>query len=141
MQLQLQSLGISIATITGSVATNLLVRANLNGTPSTATTWSNAVGNDASVVNSSLAQIADFANAGTTISGGETVAGFFVNTTDRLDLTSVRDLGNGILGGGGTTVNSQIYPDGPDILTITATNLSPIAINLVGRISWTEAQA
>jgi hypothetical protein len=141
MQLQLQSLGVSISTVTGSIATNILVRANLNGTPSTATTWSNAVGNDASVVNSSLAQIADFANAGTTISGGETVAGFFVNTTDRLDLTTVRDLGNSILGGGGTAVNSQIYPDGPDILTITATNLSPIAISLVGRISWTEAQA
>jgi hypothetical protein len=141
MQLQLQTLGISISTVTGSVATNILVRANLNGTPSTATTWSNAVGNDASVVNSSLAQIADYAGGGTTIAGGETVAGFFVNATDRLDVTSVRDLGNSILGGGGTTVNSQIYPDGPDILTITATNLSPITLNLVGRVSWTEAQA
>ena len=138
MQLILRTLDLSIAT-TGS--TNILVRANLNGTPSVAATWTNAVGNAANVVNSSLAQIADFSGQNATVSGGEVTAGFFVNSTGTQDISLVRDLGNSILGGGGTVANQQIYPDGPDVLTITATNVSAIPINVLGRISWTEAQA
>jgi hypothetical protein len=51
-------------------------------------------------------------------------------------------LGNCILGGGGTTSNSGIFPDGPDTLTITVTNIAATGdVNVTGRISWTEAQA
>jgi hypothetical protein len=139
VQLVLRNLGVSIAGITTA---NVLVRAFLNATPSSATTWTNAVGNVAGQINSSLAQIADYGGGSTTVSGGEVTAGFFVNSTSTLDLGTVRDLGNSILGGGGATANVQIYPDGPDVLTITATNLTPgTTVNLLTRLSWTEAQA
>ena len=101
------------------------------------------IGNVAGVVNSSLAQIADYGGGSSTVSGGEVTAGFFVGTGSvSIDLTQVRDLGNSILGGGGTTSNTQIYPDGPDTLTIVVTNLSTTTSAVVfGRLSWTEAQA
>jgi hypothetical protein len=139
MQLTLKTLDISIA---GISTANLLVRAYLNGTPSSATPWTNAVGNLSGQVNSSLAQIADFAGGTSTVTGGEVTAGFFVSGTSSIDLSNVRDLGNSVLGGGGPNSNTQIYPDGPDVLTIVATNLTPgVNLNVVGRISWTEAQA
>jgi hypothetical protein len=50
-------------------------------------------------------------------------------------------LGNSILGGGGPNANNQIYPDGPDVLTITASNVGPTPVQVFSRISWTEAQA
>ena len=139
VQLVLRNLGVSIA---GISTANVLVRAFLNATPSSATTWTNAIGNVTGQINSSLAQIADYGGGTTTVSGGEVTAGFFVNSTSTLDLGTVRDLGNSILGGGGATANTQIYPDGPDVLTITATNLTPgTSVNLLTRLSWTEAQA
>ena len=139
VQLVLRNLGVSIAGITTA---NVLVRAFLNATPSSATTWTNAVGNIPGQINSSLAQIADYGGGTTTVSGGEVTAGFFVAGTSTLDLSAVRDLGNSILGGGGATANREIYPDGPDVLTITATNLTPgTTVNLLTRLSWTEAQA
>jgi hypothetical protein len=137
MQLVLRTLDLTTKT-TGA---NFLVRAYLNATPSTATTWTNAVGNVSGLQNSSLAQIADYAGGSTNISGGEVTAGFFVNNTSSIDLDKVRDLGNCILGGGGTTSNNQIYPDGPDVLTITATNVGTATIDVLARLSWTEAQA
>lgn len=138
LQLTLDSIGISIRGGTG----NLLITAVLNGTPSTSTNWTNAVGNVAGAINSSLAQIANYVGGSTTISGGETIAGFYVNSTDRLDLSGLRDLGNSILGGGGTTSREQIYPDGPDTLTFVVTNLAASgSTDVLGRLSWTEAQA
>ena len=137
MQLVLRNIGISIRGGTG----NILLRAYLNSTPSTATTWTNAVGNVAGLQNSSLAQIADYGGGSTTVTGGEITAGLFSSGTSTLDLSSVRDLGNSILGGGGTTSNVGIYPDGPDTLTITVTNVGTAAVDVTGRISWTEAQA
>jgi hypothetical protein len=136
MQLVLRELS-----ITSNLNVNLLVRAYLNPTATTATVWRNAVGNVANAVNSSLAQIADYAGIGSNVIGGEITAGFFVNGTTSKDLTAVRDLGNSILGGGGATANTQIYPDGPDVLTITVTNLHTGSVNVLGRLSWTEAQA
>ena len=120
-----------------------MIRANLNGQPtgSTTTPWYNAVGNQPNLVNSSLAQIADYTGKTITVIGGETTAGFFVNGTGTSDLSLVRDLGNSILGGGGATSDVNIYPDGPDVLTITATNVGLVPVNAIGRISWTEAQA
>ena len=101
----------------------------------------NAVGNVSGAVNSSLAQIADYTEANVTVTGGETTAGFFVNGTSSTELNLVRDLGNCILGGGGTLSNSGIYPDGPDIVTFIATNVGTQTVNVFGRLSWTEAQA
>jgi len=138
MQLVLRALDITVT----SANTNILVTAVLNGTPSTSTAWTNAVGNASGVQNSSLAQIANYAAGSTTVSGGETTGGFFVNSTTSIDLGAVRDLGNSILGGGGANANINIYPDGPDTLTIVVTNLSTTtAATVLGRLSWTEAQA
>ena len=138
MQLTLNTLDISVA---GISTANLLIRAYLNATPSSTTTWTNAVGN-ADTPNSSLAQIADYTGGTTTLTGGEVIAGYWVAGTGSVDLSGVRDLGNCINGGGGSTSNTQIYPDGPDTLTIYATNLTPTTnVRLFARLSWTEAQA
>jgi hypothetical protein len=137
MQLTLDEVGVS----TRSANANLLVRLYINGVPSTATPWTNAVGNVAGLVNSSLAQIADYAGGNTTVAGGEVTGGLFIQGTDRIDLDNVRDLGNSIMGGGGPNANTQIYPDGPDVLTVVVTNLSGGSVDVLGRISWTEAQA
>jgi hypothetical protein len=137
MQLVLRAL--DITTRTASV--NLLVTAVLNGVPSGSTTWRNVVQDSASLASSSLSQIADYAAGSVTVSGGENTGGFFVNSTQSIDLSNVRDLGNAILGGGGATANVNIYPDGPDVLTIVVTNLAAATADVVGRLSWTEAQA
>jgi hypothetical protein len=140
MQLVLRTLGVSANTTSGVM--NVLIRANLNGQPSGSNvTWTNAVGNVSSAVNSSLAQVADYGGLNVQVVGGETTGGFFVDGTGTLDIGLVRDLGNSILGGGGTTSNTGIYPDGPDVLTFTATNLGLQPVNIFGRLSWTEAQA
>jgi hypothetical protein len=139
MQLKLVALDVSVVGVTTG---SLLVRAYLNSTPSSATIWRNAVGDVPNLANSSLAQIADYSGGSTTVAGGEVTAGFFVGSgANSIDLTQVRDLGNSVLGGGGPTANTQIYPDGPDTLTIVATNLQAGAVNVAGRLSWTEAQA
>jgi len=119
----------------------LLVTCVLNGTVSAATTWQNAVGNAANVVNSSLSQIAPH-GANTTVTGGEVCAGYFLNTgAGSLDLSNVRDLGNSILGGGGTAANTQFYPDGPDVLHVVVRNVGTGSASVFARLSWTEAQA
>jgi hypothetical protein len=143
MQLILRQLGIATNQPISGSAVNLLIRANLNGQPSgsTATAWTNAVGNSPSVVNSSLAQIADYSGQNVQVIGGETTAGFFVDGTGTSDLSLVRDLGNSILGGGSLTSNTQIYPDGPDVLTFIAQNVGVQTVNVFGRLGWTEAQA
>jgi len=142
MQLVLRNLDLTSLTANS----NILVRAYLNATPSTAATWTNAVGNVSGIQNSSLAQIADYASVGgatgVQVTGGEVTAGFFVGSgANSIDLSNVRDLGNSILGGGGTTSATNIYPDGPDTLTIVATNLTSTQTNVATRLSWTEAQA
>jgi hypothetical protein len=136
MQLVLRAL--DITTKTGG---NLLITAILNGVPSTATTWTNAVRNSIAGNNSSLAQIADYAGGSTRMYGGEVTGGFFVSGTGSIDLERVRDLGTSILGGGGATSDSQIYPDGPDVLTIYAQNIGTGAMDVTARLSWSEAQA
>ena len=143
MQLVLRQLGVATnQTVSGS-AVNLLVRANLNGQPSGSTprVWTNAISGSTIAVNSSLAQIADYAGQNYQVNGGETTGGFFVDGTGTTDLSLVRDLGNSILGGGDATSFTGIYPDGPDVLTFVATNVGLNAVNVFGRLSWTEAQA
>jgi hypothetical protein len=137
MQLKMDSIGVT----TASPSSNYLVTAVLNGTPSSATSWTSPTGNSLTAVNSSLSQIADYAGGTTIVSGGEVVGGFLSQGTDRIDLKTLRDLGNAVMGGGSTIASTQIYPDGPDVLTILVTNLTPSAISVAGRISWTEAQA
>jgi hypothetical protein len=138
MQLILRSLDVS-----ARAAGNFLVRAVLNGTPAAGTQeWTDAIGGVGAQANSSLAQIADFSARDIPIFGGEVVAGYYVAGTGSLDLSLVRELGNSILGGGSKKINEQIYPDGPDVLTIVVTNVGTgSAAQILGRISWTEAQA
>jgi hypothetical protein len=138
LQLILRSLDVS----TRTANSNFLVTAILNGRPSGAVSWTNAVKNATGVVNSSLAQIADYSGQNITVSGGEVTAGFLFSGTTSIDLDRVRDLGNAILGGGGSVSSSGIYPDGPDVLTIRVQNLNATAsAEVLGRLSWTEAQA
>ena len=143
MQLQTKALDISLLGASG----NVLVQAYLNGVPfnptgtNTNTIWTNAVRNAVLTPNSSLAQIADYAGGNVIVQGGEVTGGFFTNSTSSIDLSQVRDLGNAVLAGGSAYANTQVYPDGPDTLTIVVTNVGTTAQSVLGRISWTEAQA
>jgi hypothetical protein len=146
-----------IATV--PTTTTFTVSSTVTGTPGTGTAlaykpWTNAVGNVYGVLTSSLAQIADYApnptNGGSSgaynVTGGEVTGGFFTAGVNSLDVSKVRDLGNSLLGGGGLGTpsysNTNIYPDGPDVLTLVATNLSSASnVTVQGRIAWTEAQA
>ena len=96
---------------------------------------------------SSLSQIA-FHVSGQTVSGGENIFGFFTTTpgVTTNSLVDVRDLGTSILGGGLNntvpTADQGKYPDGPDVLTLCATNVTAVTTNSVNaRLGWTESQA
>jgi hypothetical protein len=118
-----------------------LITIVLNGTVSSATpNWS-------SVGGSSLAQSIAHTST-TTITGGETIFGFFINTsggtnysTTQQELNLVRDMGTSILAGGVAAANTGVYPDGPDMVTIMAQNIGASSGNIFARLSWTEAQA
>jgi hypothetical protein len=78
----------------------------------------------------------------------ENIFGFFTSNSGTVsqDLSQVRDIGNSILGGGTTLTASataaNVYPDGPDVITVCATNITAISTNSINsRLSWTEAQA
>jgi hypothetical protein len=130
MQLTLREVGLLSG---GTFRINLVLNGRVSG------------GTFAAAGGSSLAQVCLHTGA-TTVTGGETVYSFFVTSGVNVkELTLVRDLGNCILGGGNsltvpTTVNN-LYPDGPDIITVTATNVGAAATTINARISWTEAQA
>ena len=143
MQLVLRALDVSIIG-TG----NILVQLVLNNSVGTNVAWTSAVGIDTTLPNSSLAQIADYAGQNIQILAaqkGEVTGGFYTSSTTSLDLSLVRDLGNSILGGGtpsGSDYSSaNIYPDGPDVVTILVTNVGNAGLALSSRLSWTEAQA
>jgi hypothetical protein len=140
MQLVLRELGLTIRGGSG----NALVTAVLNGVPSTSVSWISSTTSGSGFANSSLAQIAPYPSASNvSTTGGEIVAGFYVGSgAQTLDLSELRDLGNSILGGGGPNSGTQIYPDGPDTLTINVTNLAGSGnLEVLGRLTWTEAQA
>jgi len=137
MQLALRTLGVATSTENST----LLVTAILNGVPSSSTAWTNIVKGSNVVSNSSLAQVADYAGLSTIVLGGEVTGGFYVQGTSAIDLNNVRDLGNSILGGGSGQANTNVYPDGPDVLSIVVTNLSDIDVDVLGRLGWAEAQA
>ena len=106
----------------------------------------------------SLAQIIYFDNSGPgagnaqaasgRISGGDSVASFYSENgggaanfnVSNFDLSSTRDLGNSIISGDGN-VSSPSYPNGPDIIVLTATNIGTANASIAARISWVEAQA
>ena len=141
---------------------SFLMSVVINGTPvaSPLPQDPHAIPSWQNVGGSSLSQYI-FYGANTAIQGGETIFGFYMNTTGynvaggpgigntynttQQDFSQVKDLGTNILGGGQIAGNVGIYPDGPETITIVATNLSPsnypIAANLVARYSWSEAQA
>jgi len=96
------------------------------------------------VGNGSISQYLDHSVIGTTPlpNAGDTVLTFFTEqgdsrfaTTER-SINQIRELGNSILGG------NNIYPDGPDVLTINARNidLQNRTEGIFARISWTESQ-
>jgi len=110
--------------------------------------WLNArtsVGTWTPIGGSSLAQFATHGASGT-ITGGECIYTFFAPSggVSTQDISKVRDIGNSILGGGTTSTisstSTNMYPDGPDVITIAVTPLASNAAT-VARLSWTEAQA
>lgn len=140
---QLLLAGIDVL-VSGSFIINLV----LNGTVAAGSGSLGTFGRIATGT-SSLAQVADHTGAAT-ITGGESMYSFFaVNSAGATnlsvinqDLRSLRDLGNAILGGGTTnTPGTGIYPDGPDVVTVVATNIGASTANVQTRLSWTEAQA
>jgi hypothetical protein len=143
MQLQLVELGVVTS---GPVLINLILNGYVSG--GTWTQFFTPTSAGVGAYSSSLAQIAvNTLNSGTLV-GGESVAAAFTNTNGQttLDLLQVRDLGNSILGGGtsNTVPNSYagVYPDGPDILYVCATNVVAAATpTILARLSWKEAQA
>jgi len=138
MQLFLRSVGV----LTSTANANLLVTAIINGVPTSSTSWSSISKNSTVLTNSSLSQIADYSTATETIIlGGEITGGFYVQGTSSIDLENVRELGNSILGGGELTADTNVYPDGPDVLSIVVTNLSTSSVDVLGLLNWTEAQA
>jgi len=128
-----------LAPVSAGVYANNIVRAELvlNGRVNSGTY--NAIGG------SSLAQYAVHGPA-SIIYGGESIFTFFIppNSVDTQDLTKLRDIGNSILGGGTnnnvSNTSNQIYPDGPDVLTLCITPVAA-STNVAARISWSEAQA
>jgi hypothetical protein len=134
---------------------------NASPIPSVLAQDNKSVPNWTNVGGSSLSQYI-FYNGNTTVTGGETIFGFYMNTTGSVqsngpgfgttynttqqDFTQVKDLGTSILGGGLASGAAGIYPDGPETITIVATNLASGTTaqglgNLVARFSWNEAQA
>lgn len=150
MQLKLQSM---------DAITNGLFRLSLvlNGNIYTNQPWV-PVTNPGTTINSSLAQVCYHSNNvfGTsikdTLSGGESIFGFYTASNSNTgynettyDLTSVRDLGTSAIGGGTNSIPSNnsynVYPDGPDVVTVLATNLGTTTQGIGVRLSWAESQS
>jgi hypothetical protein len=121
---------------------SFLVTCTLNGrTSNTAEQW-------ASVGGSSLTQYI-FHTSGTTVAAntGEPVFGFFLNSaqgvyaTTQQDLTQLLAIGSSILSGGSANAATNIYPDGPDVLTFSVQNIDTASRSVLARYSWNEAQA
>jgi hypothetical protein len=137
LQLQLTDMA---AVTSGAVLVNLILNGFCTGFSGSFTSIAGG-----GQVTSSLAQVAVNTSNTASITGGESVTALYSNGVNSLDLSDVRDLGNSILGGGtvNTVPTSQagVYPDGPDILYIVATNTTASAVTMLARINWKEAQA
>lgn len=92
--------------------------------------------------NGSLAQYVDHSITSVgALDSGDTIFEYFTEDGGRnqfavsnQEITVVRELSNSIIGG------NNIFPDGPDILTIYATNLDSQSSTIRGRLSWSESQ-
>ena len=86
--------------------------------------------------------------ATSSVAGGDRVFGFYTEngggtnySATLFDMSKVRDLGTSILSGDGTAT-APCYPNGPDVLVITARNLASTgSSNVAVRVSWAEAQS
>ena len=141
LQLQLNE----IAVVTN---TTYLIQLVLNGIPSGAFSGSFVSPVQGGTNTSSLVQIAVNTTNTVTISGGESIAAFYTNSSGQTGypLASISAIGNSANGGGTSnsvpTSQSGQYPDGPDILYIVATTLNAGASNtVVARLNWQESQA
>ena len=113
----------------------------LNPIPNIQGTW-------VPVGGTSLAQFA-IMNTATEFTGGEVIFGFYSdNGVNSYNLAEVKEISNSILGGGSdnydvsTTPNpTGIFPDGPEVLAIRATNITGSQKGIDARFSWKEAQA
>jgi hypothetical protein len=121
---------------------NFLVKLILNGTVDAGDTWQSAG-------SPSLSQVC-YHTVNKSVTGGDLIYAFFVNnggggtafSATQQDLNLVRDMGNSISGGGTTNaIGTQVYPDGPDTVTVVVTSLNNAAQQVSARLSWTEAQA
>ena len=147
MQLTLRELGVLAETASGSTRPGkYLVKLILNGQVNANATWTNIGGS--SLCQQALHGATDFIVPNT----GETIYSFFVSTVTNeaeiitRELNMVRDLGNSIIGGGTNNTytassRANIYPDGPDHVTVTVSNLGSSTGAFNARIGWTEAQA
>lgn len=137
LQLQLTDMA---AVTSGAVLINLILNGFCTGFTGAFTTV--ATGTQ---VSSSLAQVAVNTSNTASITGGESVTALYSNGVNSIDLSTVRDLGNAILGGGVTntvpTNRAGVYPDGPDVLYVVATNTTAGAVTMLARMNWKEAQA
>jgi hypothetical protein len=99
-----------------------------------------------SVGSGSLAQVI-YHGTGATITGGDNIFSFYTENSgsgygiSTYDLGSTRELGTSILSGNGS-VTTPGFPNGPDVLTIVATNLEGTGSKFINaKLSWTESQA
>ena len=96
----------------------------------------------------SIAQYA-IMNTNTQLLGGEVIFGFYSdNGVNQYSLDEVKELSNSILGGGSNNYDTSsganptgIFPDGPEVLAIRATNITNSQKGIDARFSWKEAQA
>jgi hypothetical protein len=139
-RLQLQMNQLALLT-----TTSYLVQFILNGvTSGFSATFASPTQNGTN--SSSIVQVATNTSTGASITGGESVAAFFTNTSGQtvLDLSNIAPFGNAALGGGtsNSVPNSQAgtYPDGPDILYVVVQQLGANG-TAQARITWQESQA
>ena len=99
-----------------------------------------------SVGSGSLAQVLYHGSAAT-ITGGDNIFSFYTENSgsgygiSTYDLGSTRELGTSILSGNGS-ITTPGFPNGPDVLTIVATNLETSGSKFINaKLSWTESQA
>lgn len=82
------------------------------------------------------------------ISGGDSVFSFFSENgagatnfnSSVYSLIGGKDIGNSYASGNGN-VSTPGFPNGPDVLVVTATNIGTATSQIAARLSWTEAQA
>jgi hypothetical protein len=99
-----------------------------------------------SVGSGSLAQVLYHGSAAT-ITGGDNIFSFYTENSgsgygiSTYNLGSTRELGTSILSGNGS-LTTPGFPNGPDVLTIVATNLETSGSKFINaKITWTESQA